>query len=416
MSEVNTSIIASEDTFSAIFHATQESIIVANEEGVIIITNPKAEEMFGYKKDGLIGMEIEDLIPKAKRNHHKTHRNAYLNNPAPRYMGKGRDLIGISKKGFEFPIEISLTPTTIKGKHVVIAFIIDISDRKKMEEALHLSEEQLIKYAAQLEKRVEERTELLAEAVEKMELEIVERENAQEKTKKALEKEKELNALKSRFVSMASHEFRTPLSTILSSVSLVDKYDKPEHAEKRKKHIKRIKSKVVELTEILNDFLSFDKLEQDKEEYQPEIIELVSFTKNECEGLQLIVKNGQELIFTSNRKTCEMNVDPKVIKHVLANLCSNAIKYSPEHSIIETKLEVTKHDVSISIIDKGIGIPKEDQKHLFERFFRAHNSAHIQGTGLGLNLVKRYIDLAQGNIQFESDEGKGSTFIVSFPR
>jgi len=409
------SIKANEGTYTTIFHDTLESIIVAGEDGIIIIANPTSEKMFGYQSGALIGINVDELIPKDKRVHHKSLRKIYVNDPAPRQMGKGRDLIGLSKGGRKFPIEISLTPTTITNKRVVIAFIIDISERKKMEEALQLSEKQLIKYAAQLEKRVEERTKKLAEALEKMGLEVLEKEKAQEKTKLALEKEKELNALKSRFVSMASHEFRTPLSTILSSVSLVSKYDGPENHDKREKHIKRIKAKVSELTEILNDFLSFDKLEQDKFEYQPESIELVSFMQNECEGLQLIVKNGQALRFTSDSETCEINVDPKVIKHVLANLCSNAIKYSPENGEIRIRLEVLKHSVSISIIDQGIGIPEVDQKHLFERFFRAHNSTHIQGTGLGLNLVKRYVGLANGTIRFESKEGSGSTFIVTLP-
>lgn len=409
-------ISQAESTFSAIFHSTLESIIVADETGKIVLANPQSEKMFGYYPNSLVGVTVETLIPQGKRSQHKVHRNAYHNNPQPRQMGKGRDLFGLSKNGDVFPIEISLTPTKIENKNVVIAFVIDISERKKMEEALQLSEEQLIKYAAQLEKRVEERTKKLAETVEKMEQEILERKKAEEETRLALEKEKELNSLKSRFVSMASHEFRTPLSTVLSSVSLIAKYNKPENSEKRDKHINRIKSKVSELTEILNDFLSLDKLEQGKVAYNPERLELVAFVSNCCEELKYVTKKGQKLVFDHKKELCEIIIDPKVIQHVLTNLCSNAIKYSPEDSLITIALKEANQNISITITDQGIGIPETDKKHMFERFFRANNATNIQGTGLGLNLVKRYVELANGEIKFSSEEGKGSSFEVKFPK
>ena len=405
-----------ETTFSAIFYATLESIIVADETGKIVLANPQSEKMFGYYPNSLVGVTVETLIPQDKRSQHKVHRNAYHNNPQPRQMGKGRDLFGLSKNGDVFPIEISLTPTKIENKNVVIAFVIDISERKKMEEALRLSEEQLIKYAAQLEKRVEERTMKLAEIVGKMEQEILERKKAEEETKLALEKEKELNSLKSRFVSMASHEFRTPLSTVLSSVSLISKYTRPEDSGKRDKHINRIKSKVSELTEILNDFLSLDKLEQGKVAYNPEILELVAYVSNCCEELKYVAKKGQKLVFEHAMDNCSIVIDPKVIQHVLTNLCSNAIKYSPEDSLITIELKEATQNISISITDQGIGIPETDKKHMFERFFRANNATNIQGTGLGLNLVKRYVELANGEVVFSSEEGKGASFEVKFPK
>lgn len=416
-SNKNRSIISeNESTFSTIFHSTLESIIVANEKGDIVLANPQSEKMFGYQPGALVGLSIESLIPKDKRSQHKVHRNAYHNDPQPRQMGKGRDLFGLSKDGGVFPIEISLTPTSIDDQNVVIAFIIDISERKKMESAIQLSEEQLIKYAAQLEKRVEERTKKLAETVTKLEQEVKDRKKAQEETKMALEKEKELNTLKSRFVSMASHEFRTPLSTVLSSVSLIAKYNSQEDEKKREKHVNRIKAKVHELTEILNDFLSLDKLEHGKVAYNAEQVELVEFINEHCEELKPIAKSKQQLIFNCELESCILEIDPKVIQHVLTNLCSNAIKYSAEDSVITMVLKDDPENVFISVTDQGIGIPETDQKHMFERFFRANNSTNIQGTGLGLNLVKRYVGLANGTIAFKSEENKGSTFIVTFPK
>jgi PAS domain S-box-containing protein len=409
-------LLQDESTFSAIFHATLESIIVADEDGKIVLANPQSSKMFGYASESLVGLTVESLIPKSKRKQHKVHRNAYHNDPQPRQMGAGRDLYGLSKDGSVFPIEISLTPTTIENKHVVIAFVIDISERKKMQEALQLSEEQLIKYAAQLEKRVEERTKKLAETVGKLEQEIKDRKKAQKETKIALEREKELNSLKSRFVSMASHEFRTPLSTVLSSASLIAQYSKRGDEEKTEKHISRIKSKVGELTDILNDFLSLDKLEQGKIDYQPEEIELVGFIQLRCEELKTVAKAGQTLCFEPTQAQCVLNIDPKVILHILTNLCSNAIKYSPDDSQIDIVLTESEKTVSMAISDQGIGIPESDQKHMFERFFRANNATNIQGTGLGLNLVKRYAELAKGQISFQSEEGKGSIFKVEFPK
>lgn len=230
----------------------------------------------------------------------------------------------------------------------------------------------------------------------------------------ALGREKALSDLKSRFLSIASHEFRTPLSTILSSTSLIDKYNKEEQEENRKKHTARIKSSVNNLTGILDDFLSLDKLEQGKVKITRELINLYELAFEITEELNGILKPGQVIYLSYNG---ERNIvqDKKILRNILLNLLSNAIKYSAEHKGIYLFIEIENGVAFIKVKDEGIGIPEEEQKNLFSKFYRARNAINIQGTGLGLNIVKRYVELLDGTITFVSKENEGSTFFIEFP-
>lgn len=234
----------------------------------------------------------------------------------------------------------------------------------------------------------------------------------------ALEKEKQLGDLKSRFVTMASHEFRTPLSTILSSVSLIDRYSTDEDAEKREKHIKRIKHSVGNMKDILEDFLSLGKMEEGKVELNKEVlqpIELEQEVEIVLQEMQRLAKPGQEIIH-QYEVTQDVDVDRKMLRHVLTNLISNAIKFSPESTTIIVSSIRNTHELIFSIQDSGIGISEPDQKHLFERFFRAENASNIQGTGLGLHIISRYLELANARIELKSKLNSGSTFTVFIPQ
>ena len=268
-----------------------------------------------------------------------------------------------------------------------IAIRSDITERKYIEE-------NIIKLNENLEMKVLERT-----------LELTE----------SLAREKKLSELKSSFVSMASHEFRTPLTAILSSVSLIEQYAKEELIEKRNKHIKRIISSVQNLVSILNDFLSLDKLEQGKVQIQKETFDLYEFSSDILEEVKGMLKQGQEINFSlqGEKEICQ---DKRILRNVLLNLLSNAIKYSEENKEIYFIIEVKSNIVSIKVKDEGIGIPVEDQKHLFSKFFRAKNAAYIQGTGLGLNIVQKYLELLNGSINFISIPMEGTTFIIDFPQ
>ncbi len=244
---------------------------------------------------------------------------------------------------------------------------------------------------------------------------ITSQKKAELELQKTLEAEKQLNELKSRFVSMASHEFRTPLSTILSSVSLIERYQDDSQLEKRMKHVNRIKNGVQSLTEILNDFLSLDKLEAGKISTNISPFDLHACASQAKDEVQQIASQGQ-VITHEHRGGNQVKLDPGVVKNIILNLLSNACKYSPADGKIVLRTEVLEDEVIIEVEDNGIGIPEEDQKHMFERFFRAQNSTNIQGTGLGLNIVKKYTELMEGNIIFTSKLGEGSCFKVRMPR
>lgn len=231
----------------------------------------------------------------------------------------------------------------------------------------------------------------------------------------ALRKEQELNELKSRFVSMASHEFRTPLSTILSSATLIERQNEPGKEEKRINYVARIKSNVRNMVKVLNDFLSLSKLEEGNLAIQPEKFDLAPFLENIVEEVGMNKKDGQSINLEIKGEKTVIHQDPKAVRLIVNNLMSNAIKYSPENTTIVIVLKIKNDTVYLQVTDRGIGVPREDQKNLFERFFRSQNASHIQGTGLGLYLVKQYVNLINGTISFKSSEGRGTTFYVEFP-
>ena len=360
-----------DNRFEALFNSASMAIIVVDSKGVINMANPFANTLFAYTEEPMVGQMLEQLIPQRHHTKHVGHRDGYIDKPNARSMGMGMTLSAMKKDGMEFPVEISLGHFKTEEDQFAIAFIADITKRK-------INEEKII--AQQLE----------------------------------MEKEKEVNDLKSRFVSMASHEFRTPLSTVLSSVSLLSKYTTTEDQSKRDKHIDRIKSSVKTLTDILNEFLSLGRIEEGKVDMNPEIFDLVEFMNGMNNEMSVLLKPGQNFIFNHKGNT-QTYTDTNLLKHIMINLLSNAIKFSPENANIVIDAEVTASHTKISITDKGIGIPINDQVHLFERFFRATNVTNIQGTGLGLHIVGRYVELLNGTINCQSEFESGSSFIINLP-
>jgi PAS domain S-box-containing protein len=383
----------------ALFEFATEGILIANDKGIILRINDSALKLFQYEKSQIIGQAIEQLIPSRFHHKHQKVRENYHQQPSPRSMGKGIELFGQKKNGQEFPVEVSLSPFSNSQGNFVIAFILDITNRK-------LAEEHLKNYSIDLELQVKNRTLILEEAVNELERTKME-------LKEALEKEKELNELKSRFVSMASHEFRTPLATILSSLSLVKKYGEQQNKEDQDRHIVKIKSAINNLTDILNDFLSVSRLEEGKIECKPEYTNVREFIEDMAaelfslrkEGMQFQMEHfGNEIVFT----------DPKLLKNIFFNLISNAIKFSNENSVIKITSSISDSDFTLKIEDNGIGISEEDQAHLFERFFRAQNATHIQGTGLGLNIVGKFTELLYGKLTLNSKLMLGTTITIQF--
>lgn len=497
-----------EEISRALFESAAEGLVVVDDRGKIILTNPRLRELFGYAEGEMNGQPIEFLIPRRFHQGHQTKRNGYLKKPVRRSMGTGMDLWAQRKDKTEFPVEISLNHFEASGKTFVMALVTDISTRKQ-------AERKLAELNVQLESRVQARTRELRESerlynliarnfpngtinvfdrdlkyrfVEGRELyqmgvtskelvgtnyldrlpaelrltirekllpvfegegsrfeiesagniyelsavplpdehgevaqilvveqNVTRQRQADRDIREALDKERQLNELKSRFVSMASHEFRTPLSTILTSVSLIARYEEESQRARREKHIDRIKGSVQNLTSILNDFLSLDRLETGTVEAEPEIFGLPEFLADVAEEMQEIAKSGQHIAIVYEGKP-QVCLDAKMLRNILINLISNAIKYSPENGRIEVAAENTGAMVGFSVKDQGMGIPEEDQQYMFGRFFRASNATNIGGTGLGLNIVRRYLDILGGTIYFQSTEGKGTTFYLEIPQ
>jgi PAS domain S-box-containing protein len=390
--------------FEAIFKYANEGIVITDDQSRILKINPSVLQTFGYEKEKeIIGQKIEILIPKRFHDKHGGHREKYMESPHARSMGLQFDLYALKKGGDEFPVEVSLSPFKNSQGSFVICFIIDITTRKK-------AEENEKNYRKELEKEVEERTLILKEAIQKLEKTKNELDNS-------LKREQELNSMKTKFISIASHEFRTPLSTIMSSLSLMEKYNELNQLEKRNKHNDRIKKSIKNLTDILNDILSVNKIEEGKVIVNPESFDIQSFVNDLIQDLQGLLKQGQ-LINFSGSETHQTMVfqDPKLLRHILINLLTNAIKFSAEESPIEINLRLEPNDIYLEIKDYGLGIPKADHDKLFTRFFRSSNVENIQGTGLGLSIVLQYVNYLKGTIKFSSELGKGSIFNVNLPR
>jgi PAS domain S-box-containing protein len=401
--------------FKELFSHANECILVVDEKGIIQMLNPATERIFGYTEPELKGKEVELLVPKNVAHKHHTYRESYNHEPHPRKMGIGLDLFALRKDESTFPVEISLSPFTSNDTKYIIAFIIDITKRKTIEvevanhqQKLELLTKELKASNEKLETKVHDRTKVLQEA-------LTEIEKSRSELKEALEKEKELNELKSRFLSMASHEFRTPLTTILSSANLIAEYPHGEQHEKRMKHVERISSAVNNLNDILTDFLSLSKIEEGKVEASYRDFSIRNLVYELVDELKGICKKGQE-IKINGKGDQEVNLDPKLLKNILINLLSNALKFSDEDKTVTIDINNTKKQLTLKISDQGMGISNDDQEHLFQRFFRGQNATNVQGTGLGLNIVSKYVELMSGEIAVESELNKGTTFTIIFKK
>ncbi len=409
-------LIDSQSKFSAVIETAVDGIIIINKMGIIQMANPAVAKLFGHETKDLVQQNIKILMPNPYHREHDGYIHNYKTTGVKKIIGIGREVQGKKKSGQIFPFHLSVSEFRVDGDLFFAGIIHDLTEQKKAEnEILRLNED--------LEEKVKERTNELDDAVDKLlhtnsklKKEIKEREKVEEELAKSLEKEKELGELKSRFVSTASHEFRTPLSTILSSASLIRRYETEETQGKREKHISRIKKAVNHLNGILNDFLSLSKLEEGKVEVNKEEIDWDSFTKDIIESVESILKPGQKIQLAKALKKDIFSFDSKLLKNIIINLISNAIKYSDEGKNIILGAEEKEQELLIYVKDEGIGIPEAEQEHLFSRFFRATNAINIKGTGLGLNIVMKYLELMNGGISFTSEEGKGTTFYISIPK
>ena len=384
----------------AIIDNAIDGIITIDTNGIVEAINPSGCQLFGYEMKDVIGKNISFLMPEPYRTEHNGYLHRYEETQKPRIIGIGREVKGLKKDKSVFPFRLAVSEVQYEGRVVYTGFIHDLTREKN-------AEEQLIQYTNKLEHLVEERTNALQSVI----LQIQE---AKDKVSLSLEKEKELNHLKSRFVSMASHEFRTPLTSIQLSAHLIHKYSQEYSNPNIGKHVGKIKNAIGNLTTILNDFLSLERLEAGVIEPTFENFDLVKFSEEVCEEMQMIAKQDQSIIYQHTGTESFIYNDAALLKNCVLNLIANAIKYSGENTFIDFSTEINATHCNITISDNGIGIPLSEQKHLFEPFFRAHNTGTIPGTGLGLNIVNRYMKLMKGEVKFESAEDQGTKFTLIF--
>jgi two-component system sensor kinase FixL len=385
----------------AIIQNAIDGIITIDERGRIESINPSACKLFAYAPEEVIGNNVSMLMPPPDKQQHDEYLNRYQRTGRAHIIGVGREVVGLKKDGVQFPFRLGISEVQYSGRKIYTGFIHDLTREKE-------AETQLKEYAAHLEELVEERTMSLKATVEELE-------EAKEEVILSLEKEKELGLLKSRFVSIASHEFRTPLTAVQLSVSLIEKYAEPFNSPNISKHVGKIKSAVGNLTSILNDFLSLEKLEAGKQEPSYHDFDLVKFSETITEEMQALAKQNQNIIYQHTGTKSTVRLDQNLLKNCIVNLVNNAIKYSGENTFIGFTTEISSKACIITVSDNGIGIPEADQRHLFEAFFRAHNTGTIPGTGLGLNIVARYTSLMNGTIDFKSEVNQGTLFTITFP-
>jgi len=384
----------------AIIDNAIDGIITIDHRGIVESINPAALHLFGYAPEEVIGNNISMLMPEPDRSQHDGYIHNYQETGKKKIIGIGREVNGRKKDGSFFPFRLAVSEVFYKNKNIYTGFIHDLTKEREAEDKLR-------QHAVELEEKVRERTRDLITLVGELE-------KAKADVSISLEKEKELNQLKSRFVSMASHEFRTPLSSVQLSASLIERYlEKPDHSNVIK-HTNRIRGSVKLLNDILNDFLSLEKLEAGRVVVNKHHINLVQLSEEITEEMQMICKKNQHIVYQHTGAVGVFLVDEHLVKSSIINLISNAIKYSGEDTFIEFTTEIKDNTCVVCVCDNGIGIPVEDQKNLFEPFFRANNTGSIPGTGLGLNIVKRYVSLMGGTLEYKSALNEGAMFKMVF--
>lgn len=364
----------SEKKLRTIIESALDAIITIDEQGIIQEWNPRAEEIFGWKAAEVIGKDLtSNIIPNQHHTSHHTGMKKYLKTGVGPVLNQRIEVTSMHKSGEEFPIELSIIPI-LRGKiHTFTAFIRDITLAKKTKDEME----------------------------------------------KSLAKERELSELKSRFVSMTSHEFRTPLTTIKQNVDLISyqlEASLPNAKDTFDRYFQRIDSEIGRVTNLMNDILLLGKLEAGKVEISKRPGDIVKLANQCIQKICLGRKDNRGIVLETNGVNRSIAMDFQLMEHILTNILSNALKYSPDKKDPVLTLSFNSlSEVLISCKDEGIGIPKKDQKGLFSSFFRATNVKNIQGSGLGLSIVKEFVVMHGGTIQVISDTNQGATFNISIP-
>ena len=394
--------------FEAVFTNATIGIVVCDKAGIMVSANSLAGQLFGYPQAALLGQRIEGLVPGAVGHPDEQQLRSSLNqNPPARRMGAHRDLLGQRQDGSAFPVEVSLSHFYLDEESYVVAYMLDISLKQAAEQELVAQHQQVSRLKAELEQKVVARTHALLTTLMQLE------KRSQELTQ-ALAAERELGELKSRFVSMASHEFRTPLTAVLISATLIGKYPAADQQAQRMRHLARIEASVNHLNTILEEFLSVGRIEEGIMKARPTTFDLTTLLTETLVDVQSLRKPGQTIERLVESPDL-LYLDSSLLRKILVNLLSNALKYSGENAVVTVRASCHTNQLLLSVEDQGIGISKEDQAHLFERFFRARNVSTVPGTGLGLYITARYVELMGGTIALRSEPDQGTTVTITIP-
>ncbi len=386
----------------AIIENAIDGLITIDHCGTIESINPSACKLFDYAANEVIGRNISMLMSQPDRTRHDNYLFQYKKTGDANIIGVGRELVGLKKNGVQFPFRLGVSEVKYSGRIIYAGFIHDLTKEKDAEEKLQ-------DYAALLEEQVLERTQSLRTSLNALQ-------KIQDELNISLNKEKEFGQLKSRFVSIASHEFRTPLSMVQLSASLINRYAENMDRQSIGKHVDKIKDAVLNITAILNDFLSLEKLDSGMVKPKLSDFNLSDMAQEIAGEMQFTIKGNQKIIFKHRGADRMIHLDHNLLKNCIVILMDNAIKYSGSDSKIQFYTKVNEKNCTIRICDNGIGIPDCDQKHLFEAFFRAHNTGKISGNGLGLSILSRYTGLMNGKVSFKSRINRGTLFTLTFPQ
>jgi len=354
----------------AFVETAAQGVVAMDRSGTILLVNHQLEVLFGYHRDDLLDQPFAMLAPGAAQALEHMPAQTEIDTYVP-----GKEYVGYRQDGSQFPIEVAISFSETEGNTRVLALITDITERKRQEEE--------------------------ALAFQRMQLE--------------LERERELNQHKNHFLSMISHEFRTPLAIILSSSDILRKYGERLTADRREEHFAKITRGVRRLEEMINDILLLSRVDMRRIECNPQWHNLKHFCQNIVEEVNKAVEARRiDLNLETERETAYF--DALMLEHILVNLLTNALKYSPEDGTVTLAIINDETECTFVISDDGIGIPDEDQTHIFEPFHRASNSETINGTGLGLAIVKEFTYLHNGTVSVNSQLGRGTSFTVKIPQ
>ena len=380
-------LVEQKELLSTILRSTADAVTATNENGTITYMNPAAESLTGWPLVEASGHNITEVIRFVDE---RTGDPA--ENPALKVLDEGRviymdDYMAlIAKDGTKTPVADSISPIFQETGSVtgVVLVLWNLSERRKAE------------YLAQ---------------------EVTASREAEAKTQKLLAAEQELNELKSRLIATISHEYRTPLAIVQSSSEMLQRYGDRFSEQKKETYFNRIQSAVHRMTQLVSDVLTFSKAEAGEFSFNPVSLDVAMFCRDVVEEQQLIAGDRYRLNFIDRVFPISLsaNLDEKILRHILTNLLTNAIKYSPNDSTINLFLLCENEQIIFQVQDQGIGIPSPDLQQLFEPFFRASNTGTIPGTGMGLSILKKCVDLHKGKITVSSEVGVGTTFTVKLP-